>query len=266
MKRRLSMLALGALLLTAVLVLWFSPSTYSAQDRIAIMAPATHAHWAGTDGMGRDRAVRIALALLIGVAGAATAAVVTTSIAAAVGVLAGLAHRIAGTLLMFLSDAFLSLPWIFLLMMVRSLLPLTASPVVSATTTFLVLAALGWPAAARVIYEGTLHLRASDNLLYGRAAGMRTRQLVRMHVLPKLRGLLLPQFLICVPAFIIAEANLGSLGLGIAEPLPSWGSMLLDLQNSALLAESRWVYLPIAVLCVVLLLLESLALPVGDDA
>jgi ABC-type dipeptide/oligopeptide/nickel transport system permease subunit len=66
----------------------------------------------------------------------------------------------------------------------------------------------------------------------------------------------MPQFLICVPAFIVAEANLGALGLGVGEPMPSWGAMLLELENSALLARSQWVYLPIALLVVVLLILE----------
>jgi ABC-type dipeptide/oligopeptide/nickel transport system permease subunit len=75
-----------------------------------------------------------------------------------------------------------------------------------------------------------------------------------------LRPLLLPQFLVCVPAFIVAEANLGALGLGVGEPMPSWGAMLLELDNSALLARSHWVYLPIAVLAVVLLILESFTL------
>jgi ABC-type dipeptide/oligopeptide/nickel transport system permease subunit len=77
---------------------------------------------------------------------------------------------------------------------------------------------------------------------------------------------LLPQFLICVPAFIAAEANLGSLGLGVGEPLPSWGSMLLELDNSALLARSHWIYLPIALLVVVLLILDSFTSEVGASA
>jgi ABC-type dipeptide/oligopeptide/nickel transport system permease subunit len=77
-------------------------------------------------------------------------------------------------------------------------------------------------------------------------------------LLPHLRPLLLPQFLICIPVFIVAEANLGALGLGIGEPLPSWGAMLLELDNSALLARTHWVYLPIVLLVLVLVLLESL--------
>jgi ABC-type dipeptide/oligopeptide/nickel transport system permease subunit len=70
--------------------------------------------------------------------------------------------------------------------------------------------------------------------------------------------LLVPQFLLCIPAFLVAEANMGALGLGIAEPLPSWGGMLMELDNSAMLARSGWVYFPIALLVGLLLLLESL--------
>ena len=84
--------------------------------------------------------------------------------------------------------------------------------------------------------------------------------------MPHLLPLLLPQFLICVPAFIVAEANLGALGLGVGEPMPSWGSMLLELDNSALLARSHWVYLPIALLVLVLLILESFTTKVETNA
>ena len=69
-----------------------------------------------------------------------------------------------------------------------------------------------------------------------------------------------------MPAFIVAEANLGALGLGVGEPMPSWGAMLLELDNSALLARSHWVYLPIALLVVVLLILESFTTEVETNA
>ena len=98
-------------------------------------------------------------------------------------------------------------------------------------------------------------------MIHGRASGLKTKQLIRLHIVPHLRPLFLPQFLICVPAFIVAEANLGALGFGVGEPLPSWGAMLLELDNSALLARSAWIYLPI-----VLLILESFTTGVETSA
>jgi ABC-type dipeptide/oligopeptide/nickel transport system permease subunit len=151
-------------------------------------------------------------------------------------------------------------------MMVRSMLPLTASPLQTAVATFLVLAALGWPACARAIYRGASDLRSAEWMIQGYACGLKTRQLVRLHLVPHLRPLILPQFLICVPAFIIAEANLGALGLGVGEPMPSWGGMLQELDNSALLAQSHWVYLPIVLLVVVLLIFESFTSEVDTNA
>jgi ABC-type dipeptide/oligopeptide/nickel transport system permease subunit len=259
MKKPIAAAVLLALILGAALVLRLSPYNYAFQDRDAIMAPSTAQHWTGTDELGRDRTVRVAAALLIDLTGATAAAVITILIAASFGLLAAYSPPAVAVLLMFLSDVFLSLPWLFLLMMARSLLPLTASPFETAVITFLVLAAFGWPASAcaRAIYRGAAEFRSAEWMIQGHACGLKTRQLVRLHLVPHLRPLLLPQFLICVPAFIVAEANLGALGLGVGEPMPSWGAMLLELESSALLVQSHWVYLPIALLVVVLLILES---------
>lgn len=257
LRRPILWLLLG-LIVAASVIVSLPGASYARQDRDAMLAPATTSHPAGTDALGRDRLVRVAAAFLLSLAGAVVASGVTTAAAAGVGTLAAFGQRSLGWGLMVVCDVFLALPWMFLLMMVRSALPLTTSPARSAGITFLVLAALGWPASARAVYRGATQLRTSEWMLYARAAGLRGPGVVR-HIVPRLFHLLAPQFLISIPAFVMAEANLGALGLGVGEPLPSWGGMLFELNNSPMLMQTRWVYFPVILLVGVLLLLEGVA-------
>lgn len=262
MSRRLGAALLLLLAVAASLVSMRPGHSYAAQDRDAIMAGASVQHWTGTDQLGRDRTTRMGVAVLLGLSGAAIASVASTGIAALLGSLAAFLHSSLAFAVMLVNDAFLALPWLFLLMIVRSGLPLTASPLQSAAITFLTLAALGWPACTRIVYQRTKQLRTAEWMIQARAAGLGRTQIIRRHLLPQLRPLLMTQFLICIPVFLIAEANLGTLGLGVAEPLPSWGAMLLELDQSALLTRSPLNYLPIALLVSVLLLLEMIAVEV----
>ena len=179
MRKSVAGLLLLMLVVAAAVILRISPYDYAFQDRDATAAASTAQHPAGTDELGRDRMVRVAPALLIGLAGAAAAAAITTAIAATFGLLAAFSPAWGARILLFVSNVFLSLPWLFLLMMARSLLPLTASPVETALTTFLVLAALGWPACARAIYRGAVQLRSAEWMIHGHACGLTTRQLIR---------------------------------------------------------------------------------------
>ena len=76
-------------------------------------------------------------------------------------------------------------------------------------------------------------------------------RLLWFHFLPNLKPVLTAQFWILVPVFLLTEANLGVLGLGVAEPMPSWGNLLSELQNYQRIPEAPWILAPAALLVAV---------------
>jgi peptide/nickel transport system permease protein len=99
-------------------------------------------------------------------------------------------------------------------------------------------------------------VRESGYLVEARALGINGGRLFAVQLLPNLRGPILAQFWLSIPLFILAEANLGVLGLGVSEPLPSWGNLLLDLVNHREIAEAHWRLAPAVLLVLVLLALQ----------
>ena len=205
----------------------------------------------GTDDLGRDRFSRLLygtrVSLLLAPATALLAMVIATAIGMPAGYYGGWLDRAATACM----DLFLSLPWLFLLLTLRALLPLNLPSWSSLAATFLLLGFVGWAAGARVVRASAEALRHSPPVLQARAYGCSAWRLLWIHVLPGLRPVLVAQFWILVPVFIVTEANLGALGLGVAEPMPSWGNMIAELQNYQKIPESPWILIPPALLIVV---------------
>ncbi len=230
---------------------WLAPAGYAKQYREAADAPPSHEHWMGTDAIGRDRFARVLYGTRISLLLAPAAALISTLLAALVGGLAGYLGGAWARGAMAVTDLFLSLPWLFLLITVRALMPLNVSPLSSILVTFLMLGLLGWTSAARVLCTTAGSLRNSDFVQQARAAGVRGGRLFWVHVMPNLKPVLLAQFWISIPVFILSEANLGILGLGVAEPMPSWGSLLKELEGLVSVGEEPWKFVPLALLIVV---------------
>jgi len=251
---------LGRKLACAVLLLvlgasaaanWLAPAGYSRQYRDVTNAPPSHTHWLGTDEIGRDRFARVLYGTRISLLLAPAAALLSTLMAAFIGGLAGYLGGIWTRMAMAVTDLFLSLPWLFLLITARALMPLNVSPVVSVLVTFLLLGLLGWTTAARVLCTTAGALRSSDFVRQARASGLPGQRLFWMHVVPNLKPVLYAQFWISIPVFILSEANLGILGLGVAEPMPSWGSLLKELEGMISMGEEPWKFVPLILLVVV---------------
>jgi ABC-type dipeptide/oligopeptide/nickel transport system permease subunit len=230
---------------------WLAPAGYAKQYREAADAAPSRAHWLGTDEIGRDRLARVLYGTRISLLLAPAAALLSTLMAALVGGLAGYMGGGWSRSAMAVTDLFLSLPWLFLLITVRALLPLNVPPLISVLVTFLMLGLLGWASAARVLCAAASSLKTSDFVRQARASGIRGARLFWIHVLPNLKPALYAQFWISIPAFILSEANLGILGLGVAEPMPSWGSLLKELEGLVSVGEEPWKFVPLILLVVV---------------
>jgi len=230
---------------------WLAPAGYAKQYREAADAPPSREHWLGTDDIGRDRFARVLYGTRISLLLAPAAALLSTLMAALIGGLAGYLGGIWTRAAMAVTDLFLSLPWLFLLITVRAMMPLNVSPVISVVVTFLILGLLGWTSAARVLCTSAGSLRDSDFVRQARASGIRGARLFWIHVLPNLKPVLYAQFWISIPVFILSEANLGILGLGVAEPLPSWGSLLKELEGLVSVGEEPWKFVPLVLLVLV---------------
>jgi len=224
---------------------FIAPASYAHQFRELPDAAPSSRHWLGTDDLGRDRFARVLYGMRVSLLLAPAAALLTTLLAAFIGGVAGITGGWLERCVMAGTDLFLSLPWLFLLITVRALLPLNVSPMVSVAITFALLGCLGWAGAARVICADAHALSQSDFILLARASGSSGFRLLWRHLVPNLKPILYAQFWISVPVFILTEANLGILGLGVAEPLPSWGSLLRELGSFSTIPGQPWQFVPL---------------------
>jgi peptide/nickel transport system permease protein len=250
--RKLACVVLVSVCIVSLGAQWLAPTGYAKQFREARSSPPSRQHLLGTDEIGRDRFARVLYGTRISLLLAPAAALISTLLAALVGGLAGYLGGIWLRLATGLTDLFLSLPWLFLLITVRSLLPLNVPPLVSVLITFLILGLLGWAASARVLCTSAQSLRSSDFIVQARASGLHGPRLFFVHVLPNLKPVLYAQFWISIPVFILSEANLGILGLGVAEPLPSWGSLLRELEGLVSFRDEPWRIVPLLLLIIVM--------------
>jgi len=264
-RQKLAILVLAVAVVASLCAPFIAQHSYAEQSRDAISAPPSTHFWLGTDELGRDRFARLLygtrVSLLLAPAAALLATLIAAMIGGAAGYLGGRWERLVTTGI----DLFLALPWLFLLLAVRALLPLNTSPVTSVIITFLLLGCLGWAGPARMIRAGTRTLATSDFLVQASASGISRWRLFWRHLLPNLRPVFLAQFWISIPLFILSEANLGLLGLGVSEPLPSWGAMLRDLENYSAILQNPWMLAPVVLLVAVVGCLQ-LVLRTEDSA
>lgn len=180
----------------------------------------------GTDALGRDRFSRLAQAIRFSLIVGPLGALFACLLGIFVGIVSGYAARLIDTFLMGAADAMLSLPTLILILAARAAFPLELPPFSAGVLLVSIFAVTGWAEMARLTRGLVVSTREREFVLAAKAIGLTQTRILSRHILPNIARPLITQATLIVPAFLLAEAALSFLGVGLQEPEPSLGNML----------------------------------------
>ncbi len=195
----------------------------------------------GADRLGRDGWARLVFGARRSLGVAVVACAGALALGLAVGVVAGYAGGFVDTLAMRAAELIVAMPVLYVVLAVRAGLPQTLAPPAVFTLMTAVLALLGWPIVARGVRAIVAREALQEFAVAARALGASPTRIVWRHLAPATLGFLRLQGLQLLPAAILAETTLSFAGLGFAADAPSWGTLLNDASDLAVLSDAPWL-------------------------
>jgi len=239
--RRHRLAVAGAVILgTMVLAVLFGPLLWPVAindiDFTSMLEGPSRAHPLGTDDLGQDLLARMLYGGRISLAVGLAAMLVAVFVGVLVGAIAGISRGSVDAGLMWLTDLFLSLPQLPLLLVVvylfRDSMKEIAGPEVGVVILIVVvIGGLRWMPVARLVRAQFFSLREKEFVEAARALGASTTRQVTRHILPNSLGPVIVAGTIDVAAAIILESTLSFLGLGVPPDIPTWGRILFDAKD-----------------------------------
>lgn len=206
--------------------------------RSMLQAPSSE-HWFGTDRTGRDVFARILyggrVSILVGLGSALIAAVIGVGIGAYTGYRGGWLDMIA----LRVSEIFMSFPQIILVLLLVSI---TGQSLINLIVIFVL---TGWGGMYRMARARMLSLREEEYVQALQSFGVPTLKICYKHILPNALGPIMVNITLTTAMFILAEAGLSFLGLGVPLSIPTWGNILNVAKDIRVLENNWWMWLPV---------------------
>jgi peptide/nickel transport system permease protein len=229
----LFLVAVIAACFTAPLIAPYGPLT---QDLTNTLQRPSSQHLLGTDTLGRDVLSRLLYGGQISFEGVAEAVGVALALGVPAGLVAGYLKGRVDTVVSRLIEVAMAIPGIIVLLMALSVFGNSIAPAMIA------LGVLSAPALARVVRSATLEVSGELYISAARVIGLRPRQIMARHILPRITGPIVVNASILCGSALLVQAGLAFLGFGVQPPAPSWGSMVQE--ASTVLAEDPWLIWP----------------------
>ncbi|CAI2718074.1 ABC transporter permease [Nitrospina watsonii] len=219
---KLSACFLAAIALAALFAPWLSSFSYEEQDTLNALAAPDATHWMGTDRLGRDLFSRMLygarVSLFLGVGTTLIALVIGTVYGAVSGYIGGRTDNI----LMRIVDVVFALPDLLLIILIMVVLGRGLASI------FLALTLVSWVTVARLVRGEVLRIKEFTFVEAARALGAGHGRILFSEIVPNLWGILIVTLTFRIPVAILAESTLSFIGLGIAPPFSSWGTLAND--------------------------------------
>ncbi|MCU0526662.1 MAG: ABC transporter permease [Elainella sp. Prado103] len=212
----------------------------------------------GTDEQARDQLSRLVhggrISLFIGVVGVA----VSFPLGMVIGGISGYLGGLTDAVLMRIVEVLMTIPGIYLLVSLKAIFPPKLTSFQEFLLITLVTSFVGWAGLARVIRGQVLSIKSREFVQAAKVMGGQPLYIILRHVLPQTASYIVISATLAIPSFIVAEAVLSLIGLGIKPPDPSWGNMLSLATNASVLVLQPWLVWSPALLIVATILAFNL--------
>lgn len=225
MRNKAAMISLCILFLITLSVIFvpmLSQYAFDDTDWYALHQAPSAEHWFGTDSLGRDLFVRTfiggRISMMVGVMGAFVAVLIGTLYGAASGFIGGTTDRV----MMRILEILYAIPFMFLVIVLVTFFGRDIILI------FVAIGAIAWLDMARIVRGQTLSLRNKEFIEAARVCGVSQWGIITRHIVPNVLGIVAVYSTLLIPSMILTESFLSFLGLGVQEPMTSWGALLQE--------------------------------------